>query len=135
MSPMTPISSHCHTKPRYPPLPGVSRTVTAPSGAVRATRSATGSPSATLHRSVSNRPRTILVIDADEAARERMSDALRRDYRVVRAASGEAALTLLTREEVDVALLGVALPGISGFEVLPILRENYPATEVIMVSA
>jgi DNA-binding NtrC family response regulator len=84
---------------------------------------------------VSNRPRTVLVIDDDEAARERMADALRRDYRVVRAASGEAALTLLTREEVDVALLGVTLPGISGFEVLPILRENYPATEVIMVSA
>jgi DNA-binding NtrC family response regulator len=77
----------------------------------------------------------VLVIDEDESARESLLEALRRDYRVMRAASGEAGLALLMREEVDAVLLDVRQPGISGFEVLRILRENYPACEVIMVSA
>jgi DNA-binding NtrC family response regulator len=75
------------------------------------------------------------VIDAGETARETLIDTLRRDHRVLRAANGETALALLMREEVDVTLLDVHLPGISGFEVLLILRENYPAVEVIMISA
>jgi two-component system, NtrC family, response regulator AtoC len=83
----------------------------------------------------STRPRSVLVIDDDERTRQTLTDALRRGYRVLGAASGETALGLLMREEVDVVLLEVRLPGISGFEVLRILRENYPLVAVIMVSA
>jgi len=84
---------------------------------------------------VSTRSRTILIVDQDEAAREALGTPLRRDHRVLRAGSGEAALAILMREELDVALLDVEQPGISGFELLRILRENYPAVEVIMISA
>jgi DNA-binding NtrC family response regulator len=84
---------------------------------------------------VSIRPRTILIVDHDEAARDALGGPLRRDHRLLRAASGEAALSILVREEVDIALVDVAQPGISGFEILRILRENYPAVEVIMISA
>ena len=80
-------------------------------------------------------PRTILVVDPDEATRESLADALRRDHRVLRATSGEAGLAILMREEVDIVLLDVRLPGISGYEVLVIVRENYPLAEVIMISA
>jgi DNA-binding NtrC family response regulator len=84
---------------------------------------------------VSTRQKTLLVVDADEVARESFHDALREDYRVVRAASAEGALALLIRDEVDVALVDVRQPGISGFELLRILRENYPGAEIIMTSA
>ena len=77
----------------------------------------------------------MLIVDDDEKTRDALADALRREYRVLRAASGETALALLMREEVEVVLLDVRQPGISGFEVLRILRENYPVAEVIMVSA
>jgi DNA-binding NtrC family response regulator len=77
----------------------------------------------------------VLVVDHDEKTRQLLADALRRDYRVVGAASGEAALLLLVREEVDVVLLEVRQPGMSGFEVLRIVRENYPLVSVVMVSA
>ena len=80
-------------------------------------------------------PRTILVVDQHEATRESLTEALRREHRVLRAPSGEAGLALLMREEVDVVLLDVRLPGISGYEVLLIVRENYPLAEVIMISA
>ena len=60
---------------------------------------------------------------------------LRRDYRVLRAASGEAALQIMEKEGVDLMLLEVALPGISGFDVLKIVKENYDHVEVIVASA
>jgi DNA-binding NtrC family response regulator len=79
--------------------------------------------------------KTVLVVDDDEGMRDTLAAILRRDFRVLKAASGEAALALMDKEDVDLALLDVRLPGISGFEVLRILKENYPLLEVIIISA
>ena len=43
---------------------------------------------------------------------------LKRDYRVLRAASGEAAPGLMDREGVDLVLADVDLPGVTGFDFL-----------------
>src|SRR5262245_23403979 len=77
--------------------------------------------------------KTVLVVDDEEATREPLVSALRRDYRVLRAASGEAAVQMLEGEEVDVMLLDMTLPGIGGFEVLNITKENYPYVEVVVM--
>ena len=82
-----------------------------------------------------NKPKTVLVVDDDEGMRDTLAAILKRDYRVLRAASGEAALPILNREDIDLILLDVRLPGISGFEVLRIVKENYSLVEVIMISA
>ena len=84
---------------------------------------------------MTSKPKTILVVDDDEGMRDTLTAILKREYRVLRVASGEAALPVLNREEVDLVLLDVRLPGISGFEVLRIIRENYGLVEVIMISA
>jgi len=81
-----------------------------------------------------DRRKTLLVVDSDEEIREVLTAALRRDYRVLRAATGEAALQMMQKEDVDLMLLEVHLPGISGFEVLKIARENWPYVEVIAIS-
>ena len=81
------------------------------------------------------RRKTVLVIDGDDAARERLAVPLRRDHRVLRAASGEAALGLMEREEVDIVVADATLPGISAFELLRIIRENYPLAESILVAS
>jgi DNA-binding NtrC family response regulator len=83
---------------------------------------------------MSARRKTVLIIDAQDDARERVSQTLRRDYRVVRAASAEAGLALIDKEDVDVIVTDVALPGIGGLDLLKIIRENFPLTEVIMTS-
>ena len=83
---------------------------------------------------MSDRRKTILVVDDDEGMRETLNAMLRRDYRVLRAATGEFALQILEKEDVDLMLLDIRLPGISGFEVLKIVRENYPYIEVIVIS-
>jgi DNA-binding NtrC family response regulator len=84
---------------------------------------------------MSVRRKTVLVVDSGEQTRERIAATLKRDYRVIRAASGEAALTQMEREEVDLVLADASLPGISGFELLRIVRANYPLAESILVSA
>jgi DNA-binding NtrC family response regulator len=81
-----------------------------------------------------DRRKTLLVVDSDEEIRETQTAALRRDYRVLRAATGEAALQMMQKEDVDLMLLEVHLPGINGFEVLKIAKENYPYVEVIVIS-
>ena len=84
--------------------------------------------------SMPDRRKTLLVVDSDEEIRETLTAALRRDYRVLRAATGEAALQMMQKEDVDLMLLEVHLRGINGFEVLKIARENWPYVEVIVIS-
>jgi DNA-binding NtrC family response regulator len=84
---------------------------------------------------MSVRRKTVVVVDAGEDTRERLATPLKRDYRVLRAASGEAALALMEREEIDLVLADAVLPGITGFELLRILRANYPLIEVILASS
>src|SRR5918995_365873 len=50
-------------------------------------------------------------------------------------ASGKTVLGLLKHEDVDLILLDVKLPGIGGFDVLRIVKENYNLVECIMISA
>jgi DNA-binding NtrC family response regulator len=83
---------------------------------------------------MSDRRKTILVVDDDEGMRDTLTAVLRRDYRVLRAATGEAALQMMEKEAVDLMMLDVRLPGIGGFEVLKITKENYPSVEVIVIS-
>ncbi len=84
---------------------------------------------------MSSRPRTVLIVDQDDSWREDVAASLKADYRILRASSGESALAMLTREEVDAMLLDVDQPGISGFEALRIARENFELTEVVMTAA
>jgi two-component system, NtrC family, response regulator AtoC len=84
---------------------------------------------------MTQKPKTVLIVDDDEGMRDTLTAILKRDYRVLRVASGEAALPILNRDDVDLVLLDVRLPGISGFEVLRIIKENYSLVEVIIISA
>src|SRR6202158_147968 len=84
---------------------------------------------------MNSKPKTVLIVDDDEGMRDTLTAILKREYRVLRVGSGEAALPVLNKEDVDLLLLDVRLPGISGFEVLRIVKENYSLVEVIMISA
>ena len=81
------------------------------------------------------KPKTVLVVDDDESMRDMVASILKREFRVLRVGTGEAALAVLSKDEVDLLLLDVRLPGISGFEALNIVRENYASIEVIMISS
>ena len=70
--------------------------------------------------------RAILVADQDEDFRREMEQALSSaGFDVVEANSGEGALRAVVDDGVDLALLEVRLPGISGYEVCRRLREEH----------
>ncbi len=79
--------------------------------------------------------KTILICDDDQGMRDTLSAILKRDYKVLTVSSGESALVLLREEDIDLILLDVRLPGITGFDVLRIVKENYGLIECIMISA
>jgi len=81
---------------------------------------------------------TILVVDDDENNRDMLSRRLKRkEYKVLTASDGPEALELAGRELVDLVILDIMMPGMSGLEVLKLLRQTRTATElpVIMASA
>src|SRR5687767_3025537 len=79
--------------------------------------------------------KTILICDDDQGMRDTLTAILKRDYRVLTVSSGEAALALLKNEDIDLILQDIRLPGINGFDVLRIVKENYSLVECIMISA
>src|SRR5215510_4941030 len=79
--------------------------------------------------------KTVLICDDDQGMRDTLTAILKRDYRVISVSSGEAALSLLKSEDVDLILQDIRLPGISGFDVLRIVKEYYSLIECIMISA
>src|SRR5262245_12238358 len=83
---------------------------------------------------MADRRKTLLIVDDDEGMRDTLTAVLRRDYRILRAATGETALQMMESEDIDLMMLDVRLPGINGFEVLKITKENYPYVEVIVIS-
>ena len=78
---------------------------------------------------------TILLVDDDAALLEVMSIVLASEgYRVVTAADGAEALRELGREGLNLVVLDVMLPRISGFEVLKKIREKSDVP-VVMLTA
>ena len=57
--------------------------------------------------------KTLLLVDDDEGMRDFLSAILKRDYRVRVVATGEEVLTVLKKEDIDLILLDVKLPGIN----------------------
>jgi DNA-binding NtrC family response regulator len=56
-----------------------------------------------------------------------------RDFDVTPASSGRQALRLARKQDFDLVLLDLRMPGMSGAEVLDALKVRYPLTEVVML--
>ena len=80
--------------------------------------------------------RTLLIVDDDPAVRKVIEGYFTSDaYEVLVAANGSEALDIASHREIDVVLLDVIMPGLSGVDVLKQLRIDSPHTAVIMVTA
>jgi DNA-binding NarL/FixJ family response regulator len=80
--------------------------------------------------------RTVLVVDSDSTARELLTRLFQRvGYRVQEASAGDQALAQAQREPPGLAILDVALPGISGYELCRELKDRFgPELPVVLVS-
>lgn len=78
----------------------------------------------------------ILVLDDDPHILRTLEIMLRGDgHEVVTAQSGEAALALLERHAVDIALVDLQLPGMSGTDVLRKLRDLHRDVDAVIITA
>jgi two-component system, OmpR family, alkaline phosphatase synthesis response regulator PhoP len=80
--------------------------------------------------------RKILVVEDDRTLRQALTFNLAREgYEAVTAADGENAMAIARAQRLDLILLDVMLPGMSGVEVLRTLRREGVDTPVIILSA
>ncbi len=80
----------------------------------------------------------ILATDDDQAIRKVLQILLRKEgYQVTLCSNGEELLTILktSSSTADLVLLDIKMPGLSGLQVLEILRRTYPQIPVIMLTA
>lgn len=79
---------------------------------------------------------SILLIDDNDVMRSLLRGMLRgEDYDVVgEARNGDQGFELALRLQPDIICLDIEMPGKSGIEVLPALREKLPNTQVLMVT-
>jgi len=69
--------------------------------------------------------KTVLIVDDERALRTVMRDCLEREsYKVLEASTGHEGIDLMRAEPVDVLLLDVMMPGISGIEVAKYIQKT-----------
>lgn len=77
----------------------------------------------------------ILVVDDEESIRKTMRMTLEYEgYEVTEAASGAEAIKAVENELPDLVFLDVKMPGMDGLEVLDRLKQDSPATQVVIIS-
>jgi DNA-binding NtrC family response regulator len=77
----------------------------------------------------------ILVVDDELSIRESFALILSDKYELLLAASGEAALQIVTTQKIDLAFLDIKMPGLDGLETLKRIKQLSPDLEVVMVTA
>lgn len=78
----------------------------------------------------------ILIVDDDQSIRDILGKhLLERGYKVFEAVDGIQAIKILQTDAFDVVITDIKMPRVNGIEVLKFVKENYPDTEVIMMTA
>jgi two-component system response regulator PilR (NtrC family) len=78
----------------------------------------------------------ILIVDDEEVLQDVLTSLIRREgHHPLSAMTGEAGLAMLEREEVDLVLLDLMLPGMRGMEVLREIRRRHPEQVVVVITA
>lgn len=78
----------------------------------------------------------ILVVDDEDSIREFLDIMLRREqYEVTQAEDGEKAIELLKKKTFDMVISDLQMPNVTGLELLKYVRENYPDTLFMMITA
>ncbi len=83
---------------------------------------------------VKDRRASVLIADDEPEIREILNDLLEATHDCVMVDSAEAALGRIRAREFDLVISDIMMPGMSGLEMVPLIREHSPDTVVIMIS-
>lgn len=82
-----------------------------------------------------NIPAHVLIVDDERDFVEMLSLRLEEvGEKVWGVFNGKECLDLLEKEIIDVVILDIKMPGMDGIEVLKIIKQRYPLTEVILLT-
>jgi DNA-binding NtrC family response regulator len=76
----------------------------------------------------------ILIVDDEEGMRDLLKAILETDYQIAEADSGAALHKALEGEQPDIVLLDMKLPDANGLGLLPVIKQQWPGTEVVVLS-
>jgi CheY-like chemotaxis protein len=82
--------------------------------------------------------RKVLVVDDEETLTWSMTKTLAKDtgqYEIIIANTGTDALNILEKGPIDVVVTDIRMPDINGLDLLSRIREKYPSTKVIIMTA
>jgi CheY-like chemotaxis protein len=82
-----------------------------------------------------DRAKSVLIVDDEPIACESLRDWLKDDYRVVTAETGEEAIRLIEKQDFDILIVDVRLPGKTGIEVLKEAKTKKPSVRAIVITA
>jgi CheY-like chemotaxis protein len=80
----------------------------------------------------------VLVVEDEETLTWSMTKTLAKDkgrYELIITNSGKEALTVLKKNPIDVVVTDIKMPDINGLDLLSWIREKYPSTKVIIMTA
>ncbi len=78
----------------------------------------------------------ILVVDDEPVARQSLSDILRLEgYHVTAVPNGESAVDHIRKYAVDLIVLDLKMPGMNGMDVVQVVNQISPDTEIILLTA
>jgi len=80
------------------------------------------------------RRKRLLIVDNNQKLREELSDFfLAKGHEVIHTDNGKDALFLSITEKIDTLILRGQLPGLSGYDVAPIIKRVNPEIHIIML--
>jgi CheY-like chemotaxis protein len=77
----------------------------------------------------------VLIVDDEAILRESLRDYLRDTCQVVTAGTGEEALELIEKQDFDILVIDMRLPGKTGLQVLREVKESKPYVKSIVITA
>jgi len=78
---------------------------------------------------------SVLIVEDEAIVRESLKDWLKDIYQVATAETGEEALELIKKQDFDILIVDLRLPGKSGLQVLREAKEMKPHIECIVITA
>lgn len=77
----------------------------------------------------------ILIVDDEEVIRTMLIDYLENEYEVLCAENADAALEVLRHQRFDMVISDINMPGMKGYELLARIRQEYPYTKTLLITA
>ena len=77
----------------------------------------------------------ILIVDDEVEITEILADLLSEEYECLKAGSAEDALARLGEGEFQLVISDITMPGMSGLEMIPHVKQLSPQTVVVMITA